>query len=154
MPGFLTDPASPFTIRWRHLPRLAPWLLRFILAGRDWTRVETCAARRFLLCKDTVGAHAALAEEAGVPELVRRRGLMFVYRDRAEFLAETREWTLRRRFGVAFRTIDEQELRTLEPHLGPEYRFGALLEEGAQIVDPGPIAERWRTSPGAGARGM
>ena len=89
-----------------------------------------------------------------MPELVRRRGLMFVYRDRAEFLAETREWTLRRRFGVAFRTIDEQELRTLEPHLGPEYRFGALLEEGAQIVDPGAYCRALADLTGAGARGM
>ena len=50
--------------------------------------VEACAAQRFPLCKDTVNAHSALAEEAGVPELIRRAGLMYVYRDRAEFLAD------------------------------------------------------------------
>ena len=137
VPGYLSDPTGPFTIRWQHLPRMAPWLLRFILAGRDWARVEACAAQRFPLCKDTVNAHAALAEEAGVPELIRRAGLMYVYRNRSEFLAEEREWTLRSRFGVAFREVEEPELRALEPHLGPEYRFGALLEEAAQVTDPG-----------------
>src|SRR5258706_13491206 len=33
VPGWLTDPEGPLVIRWRHLPALAPWLIRFIRAG-------------------------------------------------------------------------------------------------------------------------
>ena len=33
VPGWLADPLGPLTIRWRHLPRLLPWLLRFVRAG-------------------------------------------------------------------------------------------------------------------------
>ena len=29
VPGFLTDPLGPLTIRWSYLPRLMPWLRRF-----------------------------------------------------------------------------------------------------------------------------
>src|SRR5690625_1474662 len=38
-PGMLLDPEGPLTIRWSHLLNLAPWLLRFIRAGKR-QRVE------------------------------------------------------------------------------------------------------------------
>ena len=34
VPGWLLDPLGPLAIRWRHLPRMVPWLVRFVLAGR------------------------------------------------------------------------------------------------------------------------
>jgi len=34
IPSMLLDPMSPLTLRWQHLPRAAPWLLRFLMAGR------------------------------------------------------------------------------------------------------------------------
>lgn len=137
VPGFLVDPTGPFVIRWRDLPRTAGWLCRFVRAGRDWRQVEACAESRFPLCKNTVLDHAALALEAGRPELIRRNGLLFVYRSRDEYLAEAREWRLRADLGVRFSEIDEAELRRLQPELGKAYRFGARLDEGGQVADPG-----------------
>jgi D-amino-acid dehydrogenase len=135
VPGFLLDRNGPFVIRWRHLPALLPWLWRFVMAGRTWAQIATCAEHRFELCRDTVVDHARWAEEAGVGNLVRRTGLMFVYHSREDFLRETREWNLRRRFGVAFTELDDAALREAEPDLGSEYRFGAMLDHGAHLSD-------------------
>src|SRR5215510_5843654 len=33
VPKWLADPMGPLAIRWSYLPTLAPWLIRFILAG-------------------------------------------------------------------------------------------------------------------------
>src|ERR1700732_1489207 len=33
VPGWLADPLGPLAIRWRYLPRLLPWLRRFVTAG-------------------------------------------------------------------------------------------------------------------------
>lgn len=137
VPGFLLDPTGPFVIRWRDLPGLAGWLLDFVLAGRNWDLVEACARTRFELCRTAVDEHAALAADAGVPELIRREGVMYVYLDRSEFLAEERVWRLRREFGVAFSEVGEDELRLVQPELAPRYRFGARLDGGAYVVDPG-----------------
>mgnify|MGYP001157940482 CR=1 FL=1 len=137
VPGFLLDPTGPFVIRWRDLPRLAGWLRDFVLAGRNWDLVEACARTRFELCRTAVDEHAALAAEAGVPELIRREGVMYAYLDRSEFLAEERVWRLRREFGVAFSEVGEEELRRIQPELAPRYRFGARLDGGAYVVDPG-----------------
>jgi len=135
IPGYLLDPASPFVIRWRHLPRLAPWLVRFVLAGSNWNKVEACAAQRYRLCADVVEGHLAFARAAGVEELVVRTGLMFIYGDRADAAPEKREWDLRRRLGVAFREVEEAELRRLEPNLAAHYRFGMRIDGGAYLKD-------------------
>ena len=137
VPGFLLNPAGPFMIRWRDLPKIAPWLVRFVLAGRTWNQIEACAISRFPLCQDSVTDHAALADEAGCSALVRRDGLMFVYHSRDEFLSERREWRMRAAFGVRFSEVNEAELRQLQPELGPSYRFGARLDDGAHLADPG-----------------
>src|SRR5271157_2488818 len=39
VPGYLRDPLGPLTIRWSYLPRLLPWLRRFLRAGSTAARV-------------------------------------------------------------------------------------------------------------------
>mgnify|MGYP001765798793 CR=1 FL=1 len=136
-PRLLLDPRGPFTVRWRDFPGLAPWLARFIASGRDWDRVEICARHRLPLCVDTVDSHLAYAREAQVEPLVRRAGLIYVYPDRAAYDAEARVWALRRKHGVRFSEIEENELRRLVPSLSPRYRFAARLDDAGQVVDPG-----------------
>src|SRR4051812_40543102 len=34
VPGWLTDPMGPLTVRTAYLPRAAPWLLRWVREGR------------------------------------------------------------------------------------------------------------------------
>ncbi len=137
VPGFLLDPDGPFIIRWRHLPTLAGWLIRFVLAGRTWQQIETCAARRYELNRTTAQDHAALAAEAGRPDLVRRNGLMFVYPEQAAIDAEQQSWRLRAKLGIRFRKVETAELRERVPELGEAYRFGMQIDDGAQVADPG-----------------
>jgi D-amino-acid dehydrogenase len=44
VPGFLADPLGPLAIRWRYLPRLLPWLVRFLWAGRSVAAVARTAS--------------------------------------------------------------------------------------------------------------
>lgn len=136
VPGFLLDPNGPFIIRWRHLPGLAGWLIRFLRAGRSWPQVERCAEQRYWLSATIAQDHAALADEAGCPTLVRRNGLMFVYPDQAALDAEQRTWQIRARLGIRFTRVEESELRRQMPMLGPSYRIGMRIEDGAQVYDP------------------
>lgn len=137
VPGYLLDRTSPFAIRWRHLPRLAPWLARFVLAGNSWDKVEACAGARMLLNRGAVDAHAGYAAEAGVGHLLRRQGTFFLYRDSAGYEAEARGWEIRRRLGIPFTEIGEDELRALEPALGPGYRFAVRMDDAGNFTDPG-----------------
>lgn len=155
VPGFLVDPLGPLTIRWQHLPRLAPWLVRFVLAGATVPRVERTARALRALLADAPARHAALAAEAGVPELVERRGLLYAFPDRAAFAAEALAWRLRRDNGVVWRELDGEALHLLEPSLAAHYRFGVLVADGGHCRDPGGYVAAlagWAERQGAGVR--
>lgn len=138
VPGYLMDPLGPFAIRWRYLPRLLPWLARFVRAGATLAQVEATVRARRPLLDGTVASHTALAEAAGVSDLIVKRGLLYLYPDRAHFLAEALDWRMRRENGIVCRELDEQALRALEPGIGPAYRFGVHVPEaGCNLTDPG-----------------
>lgn len=139
VPGYLADPLGPLTIRWSYLPRLLPWLTRFLRAGSSWERVERVAAALAPLVLESPEWHRRLAEEAGVPHLIERRGLLYVFPDRAAFEAEARSWAIRRAAGVRWIELDENELRQREPALARRYTFGVLMEEGGHCTDPGAL---------------
>lgn len=137
VPGYLLDPSGALTIRWRHLPRLAPWLWRFLRAGATRTRVERTAAALAQLLKDAPQRHQRLADTIGRSDLIRQEGLVYAFRDRQEFLADELSWELRRKHGVAMQELEADALHQLLPELSPRYRFAILLTGGGHCTDPG-----------------
>jgi D-amino-acid dehydrogenase len=137
VPGWLADPLGPLAIRWRYLPRLLPWLTRFLRAGATEARVAATARALRPLLLNAPELHRRLAEEAGVSALISRQGMLSVIPSRAEFVAEELEWRLRRENGVRWLELSADELRQREPTLSRRYSFGVLVEENGQCRDPG-----------------
>jgi D-amino-acid dehydrogenase len=137
VPGYLRDPLGPLAIRWRYLPRLLPWLVRYLLAGSTVARVEATARALRPLIADAPDRHRRLADEAGVASLVARQGLLYVFPSRTAFEAEAFAWRLRRDNGVRWIELDQDELRQQEPSIDRRYTFGVLVEGGAHCLDPG-----------------
>ena len=152
VPGYLLDPDGPLTIRWTKLPKLLPWLVRFLLAGSTVPRVEATARALSTLLRDGPERHAALATMIGQPDIIRRNGLLYVYFDRNAFEAEALSWHLRRQSGVTWTELDAAAMRAKAPQLDPRYQFGILVEAGAHCVDPGKyVAALVQASVAAGA---
>ncbi|WP_291296918.1 FAD-binding oxidoreductase [Elioraea sp.] len=137
VPGWLADPLGPLTIRWGHLPALAPWLIRFLRAGSSVAKVERTSRALRALLHDAVERHEAMAAAAGVAGLIARKGHLYAYRDRAAFEAESLGWRLRHEAGVRWLTLSAEELHQREPALSRDYTFAVLFEDSAHIVDPG-----------------
>lgn len=137
LPRYLLDPAGPLTIRWRALPRLMPWLVRFLLAGATVAKVERTARILSSLLHDAPARHAALAAEIGQPDLIRQQGLLYAYPNRRAFEAEALAWRLRRDNGVRWLELDAEDMARREPSLSRRYGFGVLVQDGAHCVDPG-----------------
>ena len=137
VPGYLRDPLGPLAISWRYLPRLLPWLARYLRAGATVRRVEATARALRPLIADAPDRHRRLAEEAGVPHLVARQGLLYVFPSRADFAAEALQWRLRHDNGVRWLELDADALRQQEPALDRRYTFGVLVQDGAHCLDPG-----------------
>jgi D-amino-acid dehydrogenase len=139
VPGYLRDPLGPLTIRWSYLPRLLPWLRRFVTAGSTPDKVARIGRALQPLLADAPALHRALAEEAGVADLITRQGVLFAFPNRAAFEAEGLSWRVRRENGTKWLELDEDELRQREPALSRRYKFALLVEENGQCRDPGAL---------------
>ena len=137
LPKFLSDPLGPLAIRWGYLPKVAPWLIRYLASGWRWEDVAKTAGALRPLVQDAPRLHKTLAEQAGVGHLIERRGLMYIYPSRAEFEAERKAWEIRHQVGVRWIELDADELRQREPELDRRYGFGIFVDEGGHCTDPG-----------------
>jgi D-amino-acid dehydrogenase len=136
VPAMLRDPLSPLSLRWRHLPTLAPWLWRLALASRPG-RVEALSQAIVALTARADAAHDVLIQRCGLGELVRTGGWLKVARDAAAFEAGTAfERAMLDRRSLVYEILDGAAIHELEPALAPDIRHGLLLPRNRAVRDP------------------
>ncbi len=136
-PAMLLDPASPLYLRWSYLPKLAPWLLRFLWNGRRG-KVAEIARGMAALIGDSVDQHAALARDAGADRFLRRGDYVFIYPDRRAFEGDAFGFALRREHGTTWEEWDRERLVEHDPEIGPGFGFAAAIKGSGWITAPGP----------------
>jgi D-amino-acid dehydrogenase len=153
VPGWLADPLGPLAVRWSYLPKALPWLFHFLAAGSNMRKIHTLAAAMRPLVAGCPELHRKLAEEAGVGELIQRRGLLYVFPTRADFEAEKDAWQVRHEHGVRWTEFNADELRQFEPSLDRRYTFALHIADGGHCMDPGAyVAALVGHAVGQGAR--
>jgi D-amino-acid dehydrogenase len=140
VPGYLRDPLGPLAIRWRHLPALAPWLIRYIVAGTP-ARIEKAAAALHALNGNSLEMLMPLVKHAGAESLVKRDGILIVYRSEARWQADARAWDLRRRHGIAWEELSADELRQFDPSLSRDLLRGKWVQGNGHSVNPGDLVK-------------
>ena len=143
VPGWLLKEDGPLTIRWPYLPRLLPWLIRFLRAGGDADHQRRAAEALAALHAPTFDFHSRLARDAGVPELVAPVEYLHVYGSEESYADSEREWTMRRRHGVDFEVLGRGELREAEPDLAPHYVKGVRVRGQGRTLDPGRLVRAY-----------
>lgn len=134
VPGMLLDPMGPLAIRWRYLPKIAPWLVRFVAASGQG-RVEKIARALAALLAGSVEAFDPLLRAAGAPEMIRRSGAIGLYETEADFRSSAYEIDLQRRHGVRLEVLDAAAIRAMEPALAPAFVRGVFFPDVAHSVD-------------------
>jgi D-amino-acid dehydrogenase len=135
VPGMLTDRQGPLVVRWKHLPRLTPWFLRF-LRNSSRKRYEEIAETLAPLVTRSLDSWLTLVGPSEAARLFRRDGLLYVFKNPKNFRAAQKEAEFRRRYGVASEVIPPEELRQMEPSLGPNLAGGVLYGDSGHCTDP------------------
>ena len=143
VPGWLLKEDGPLTIRWSYLPKLLPWLVRFIRAGRDAAHQRRASAALAALHSPTFEFHSQLARDAGVPELVAPVEYLHVYGSEESYAGAERDWTMRREHGSDFEMLGPGELREAEPDLAPHYVKGVRLRAQGRTLNPGRLVRAY-----------
>jgi D-amino-acid dehydrogenase len=135
LPSMLLDSDAPLSIRWAYAPRLLPWFARFLAASRP-DRAERVSRALAELLSGAIAAYAPMLAAAAASALVRRDGLLTVYRNEAQLAEAKPEIELRQRRGVPLELISGDRLRTIAPALSPEYRLAVLYPDCGHVLDP------------------
>lgn len=136
VPRWLMDPLGPLALRWRDLPALTPWLLRFLAAARAG-QVERSTAALGGLMRGALEDHHELARRAGLSSHLRQTGAMDVYDSEASFRAALPEWELRRRLGGHdFEPLSPGEARALVPDLAGNFARAVLCRAYWMVDSP------------------
>jgi D-amino-acid dehydrogenase len=138
LPGWLMDKEGPLHIRLAYLPALLPWLMRFLAAGRV-AEVRRISRAMRALHAPTFACYEPLLRDAGIADLVQRRGQLFVYEHEDGPARDAFGLGLRRDAGVQVEILDQGALRELEPALAPLFRSAVYLPEQGQCANPGRL---------------
>ncbi|HHZ07994.1 MAG TPA: FAD-binding oxidoreductase [Rhizobiales bacterium] len=152
VPKWLTDPLGPLSIPPAYLPRLLPWLIRFVAAGRPG-RYETSLAAQASMMKLAEREWNDLFDRSGTRAMLREHGSLELYESEAEFRASLPGWAARERFGVAFRHLGKAELADYQPGLSPGFVRGTFVPEWKNVADPKLLGKAlWSYAETMGAR--
>ena len=134
VPRWLVDRDGPLVVRWSRLPAAAPWLLRWIRAGRLDRVNASAAALRALHAPSLAHYDALLGERAH--GLIEITGQIYVWRSPAASPTEALARSLREQHGVVTRALDEAAIRELDPNLAPGFTRGLFFPDNGHTVNP------------------
>lgn len=135
-PGYLLSPSKPLFLKWGYLPRLAPWLARYMSHANDHDARATARALTPII-GDSLADHQALADGTAAARYIQPCDFTYVYRSRAEFEADAYTYALKRENGFTWQEYEGAALRDYDPALTGDLGFGAAFSNHGRITDPG-----------------
>lgn len=135
-PGMLLRRDQPLFLKWSYLPRLVPFLRRY-LRHANAASVDRAAEALHLLLHDAPDQHMALARGTAAERYLKPTDYLFGYKDRQAFQADRFGWQLRRRRQVPFEEMDAAALAAHDPALAGTFGFAVRCGGHGQITDPG-----------------
>ncbi|MDN5843167.1 MAG: FAD-dependent oxidoreductase [Alcaligenaceae bacterium] len=133
------DPLGPLSIPPAYAPRIAPWLLRLLRAGRaDRYQAGIEAQSRMMTLAGS--EMDALLARTGLADMVHHDGALELYETRQAFEASMAGARQREAHGIALRHVQGEELAALQPGLAKRFAYGTFLPGWRTVSDPHVLA--------------
>ncbi len=136
LPGLMMNPTGPLTIRPGYLPRMLPWLLRF-MANTTPGKAEEISKALASIVLPSVEHYMGLLDDVPIDERpISRQGCLYLYPREKDVKAAEPDNEARRRRGVAVEMLGPDEVRQLVPAIGPDMAGGALATQSGHATSP------------------
>jgi D-amino-acid dehydrogenase len=135
LPRWLIDPEGPVWLRPGYAPKILPWFLRFLAAGRP-SRLREIEDAGMSLSRTALGDISTMLDAIGAPELMTDEGCLAIYETEAEFDADRGHLELMRRYGLDFEVLSNGAIQYYEPTLSPKVAKAVLMPDNKSIRDP------------------
>lgn len=135
-PGMLFDSRQPLFLNWSYLPRLLPWLPRY-LSHCNPKQVHKIATALAPILRDCLADHRALAKGTGAEKFITPADYVYAYQSKSHFDADQFAWDVRREHGFQWTEHDAQSYQAYDPAFGDEVGYAACVHNHGRISDPG-----------------
>jgi D-amino-acid dehydrogenase len=135
LPKWAFDPLGPLSIRPSYLPKLVPWLARFVAASGS-VSVERSTRALIALNGAALPAWERRADALGLRKHLRPHGFLSVWATDSDFAAAQPLLRRQNDLGITNTALDAAATRKLEPALRGNLAGGALYDTGVHVSDP------------------
>jgi D-amino-acid dehydrogenase len=135
-PGMLLDRDAPLFLRWSYLPRLLPFIARYMGYATD-AHVDHYGKAMGALLMDSAAQHHALAAGTPAARFVCDDDYCFGYASRAAFEADSYGWGKRRAVGVRYDVLSGADYAAFDPLYGDAFETVVRCKDHGRISDPG-----------------
>ncbi|WP_454854711.1 NAD(P)/FAD-dependent oxidoreductase [Rhizobium binxianense] len=135
-PRMLFDPNQPLFLRWPYLPKLAPWLVRYLSHSNEQD-VRRIAAAVNGIVGDSFNDHQALSSGTSAERYLKPSDYVFVYNDRTHFEGDRFGWSIRKENGFRWDELEGDVFHAYDPVFDRSLGFGVRMPDHGLITDPG-----------------
>ncbi|MCA8052363.1 NAD(P)/FAD-dependent oxidoreductase [Burkholderia arboris] len=141
LPSLLLSRDSPLKIRWRYLPVLAPWLIRFALSSARAPFARSTRALGTIL-QTAVDAHTELAAACSVTDLLTATGWIKAYQSAEAYRNQSEELAILADLGIATQSLGPSDIDSLAPGFERVFERATLFTDCWQVKNPGAYVAR------------
>ncbi len=135
-PRMILDRNSPLFVRWSYLPKLAPWLIRY-LSNCSTARTTKISNGLAPIVTHSLEEHQALAAGTGAEKWITPSDYLYVYKDRTAFEADSLGWDLRKQHGISWDELEGGDFHAYDPAFSDQMDFAVRMGDHGHITDPG-----------------
>ncbi|MEL6744486.1 MAG: FAD-binding oxidoreductase [Pseudomonadota bacterium] len=135
-PAMLLSPNQPLFLKWSYLPKLAPWLLRYLRHANE-DAVNRRATAMMDIIGDSLADHQALAAGTAAERWITPCDYVYLYRSRADYESDAFGWAIRKAHGFKWDVLEGRSVRDYDSAFDPSFGCAAKLGNHGRITDPG-----------------
>ena len=140
VPSMLTNSRGPLALKWNYIPKMIPWLSKFVLNCSQKKMMYTAKYMHQILDL-SLSAYDELFDEINLDGLVENNGIMYVWENKGIKSREL-EIKIRHELGIKQKILNKKEVHDLEPNIKPFYSGGVFYEYARHAKNPKKITQK------------
>ena len=137
VPAMLLSTSGPLALKWNYIPKMIPWLLRFIKNCTSKKMMHT-AKNMHQILDLALPAYDELFDEIHLDGLVEKKGILYIWNNK-DLKSRELEINIRGELGVEQQIVTPKEIHDLEPHIKPFYHGGVYYSYARHARNPRKI---------------
>ena len=135
-PGMLFKSDEPLFLKWSYLPKLFPFLLKYLSHATE-SEVFRIAEAQAELMHDTYDQHVALAKGTPAERYIEAMDYIHGYKDKKSLLKDAFAWKVRRETGFEDAELDADAIAAFDPTIAGKFGYAVRCFNHGRIIDPG-----------------